>query len=192
MAQLSGLQVAQLAYGVGVGMVHLPTCVAIAWAESGLRTDAIGINPGPRPGTVASRDRGLWQINDYYHPDVSDACAFNAECNAQAMFRISNGGTNWHPWSTFNSGAFYRYLAAAQLAVHLLQEGASGGPIPSGGQPAPGSSQSAVDAMLASVRRGSSPLSAVVSFIQAVVNNMVTHKYGPSADAGPVFGNFVR
>src|ERR1700752_598954 len=104
MAQLSVLQVAQLAYQAGIPAPQLPTCIAIAYAESGLRTDAVGINPGPRPGTVASRDRGLWQINDYYHRDVSDACAFDPPCNGAAMVRISSGGTNWHPWATFNNG----------------------------------------------------------------------------------------
>lgn len=45
----------------------------VAKCESGLRRDAINVN------TTGSRDRGLYQINDKYHPDVIDAQAFDPE-----------------------------------------------------------------------------------------------------------------
>ena len=92
------------------------TATAIAWAESGLRDDAVGTN-GPTQGCPnGSRDRGLWQINDCYHPDVDDACAFSKTCNPVAMYRISSQGTNWNPWSTYTNGAYKNYLAGAQIA----------------------------------------------------------------------------
>jgi hypothetical protein len=116
MATLSGEQVVALADSVGLPRTQLITATAIAWAESGLRTDAIGYNRDPDTHVVISRDRGLWQINDYWHPDVSDTCAFDPFCNAQAMGRISSNGSNWSPWSTYNNGAYTRYTQAATLA----------------------------------------------------------------------------
>lgn len=120
MATLSMMGVAAIAAGVGVPADQLAVCVAIATAESGLRTDAVGHN-GPTSGCPnGSRDRGLWQINDCYHPDVSDDCAFDANCNARAMYAISSGGHNWRPWSTYNNGAYQQYLTAAQVAIANL------------------------------------------------------------------------
>jgi Lysozyme like domain len=192
MAQLSGLQVAQLAYSVGVPLDQLPTCVAIAWAESGLRTDATGYNPGPRPGTVASRDRGLWQINDYYHPDVSDQCAYDAVCNAQAMFRISRNGTNWQPWSTYNSGAYLQYLAAGQLAVHLMTEGAQSGGGPVGGIPLPAGAPNKFDGIAAYIRGGGGPIEATVRLVQDLTNIMTQQKHGPGHEPGPILGGYIK
>src|SRR5947209_14220352 len=179
MAQLSGLQVARLAIQVGVPSSQLVTCVAIAWAESGLRTDATGYNPGPRPGTVASRDRGLWQINDYYHSDVSNACAYDAFCNAQAMYRISSGGTNWYPWSTYNNGDYRQFIPAAQLAVHLAGETTGGPSIPTA--PAPANAQQAyLRAATDSIQqRGNDPISASAYVLQKLFEDTAHGLFGP-------------
>lgn len=72
--------------------------IAIVLAESGGKTDARNHN------TDGSIDRGIFQINNKAHPEVSDACADNPACASRAAYKISNGGTNWHPWSTFNQG----------------------------------------------------------------------------------------
>ncbi len=85
--------------------------VAVAMAESRCDPAARGVNPGH------SIDRGLWQINDYYHPDVSDACAYNAQCNANAAFRISDRGGDWSPWSTYRSGSYRQFLDDARAAI---------------------------------------------------------------------------
>lgn len=76
------------------------TMAAIGWAESRLRPDARGVNDD---GSV---DRGWLQINDRWHAEVSDACAYDPACAAKEALRISNGGTSFSPWSTFNSGAY--------------------------------------------------------------------------------------
>ena len=86
--------------------------IAIAWAESSFRTDAVNINNNP-----FSRDRGLWQINDLAHPNVTDACAFDPVCAALATYVISNSGTNWHPWSTYNGTRYNDYLPIARAAA---------------------------------------------------------------------------
>lgn len=78
---------------------------AIAMAESSGDPLAVGKNRKPK-----SKDRGLFQINDRWHPEVSDRCAFDARCNAREAFRISEGGRDWRQWSTWHNGAYKQYL----------------------------------------------------------------------------------
>jgi len=85
--------------------------IAIAMAESSCNPNAVGVNPD------GCRDRGLWQIDDCAHPNVSDTCAFQVQCNADAAWNISNQGSDWTPWSTYNSGAWVQYLVAARDAI---------------------------------------------------------------------------
>jgi hypothetical protein len=98
----------------------LVTAVAIGLAESSCRPDAHGSN-GPTSGCPnGSIDRGLWQINNCYHREVSDACAYEARCNAREAFRISGVGSNFNPWSTYKSGAYRSRLTEARAAVNRL------------------------------------------------------------------------
>jgi murein DD-endopeptidase MepM/ murein hydrolase activator NlpD len=101
----SQAQLAQLAASAGPG--DTATAAAIAMAESGGDSAAVGTN------TDGSRDRGLWQINTRWHPEVSDACAFDPACNAQQARAISNGWSNFHPWSSFNSGAYLKFAGGS-------------------------------------------------------------------------------
>ncbi|MFI9363319.1 hypothetical protein ACIG5E_20025 [Kitasatospora sp. NPDC053057] len=107
---------AEVGYDAGFRGDALVTAIAVGMAESSCDPLASNVQNNTPP----SRDRGLWEINDYWHPEVSDACAFDAQCNANAAYRISNGGTNWQPWSTYNQGAHQRYLSAAQAAADRL------------------------------------------------------------------------
>jgi hypothetical protein len=68
----------------------------IAMAESGGRQYASLYN------TNGTTDRGYWQINSV-HGSLS---TFGARANARAAVRISNNGTNWTPWVTYNIGAY--------------------------------------------------------------------------------------
>ncbi|MFI9450804.1 FG-GAP-like repeat-containing protein [Amycolatopsis sp. NPDC052450] len=86
------------------------TAVAVAMAESRCDPLARGVNEG-------SVDRGLWQINDFYHPEVSDACAYDAQCNANAAYRISESGNDWTQWATYNSGSYRQFLDEARAAI---------------------------------------------------------------------------
>lgn len=79
--------------------------VAIAMAESGGNPTAQNCN---NPG--GSCDRGILQINNQFHPEVSDKCAYNPLCAFTAAFSISNGGTDFSPWTTFKSGAYTKFL----------------------------------------------------------------------------------
>lgn len=109
--RLTDLQIAQLV--VSNGFQNPAIAVAVALAESGGDTNARNTAGNSPPST----DRGLFQINSYWHREVSDACAYNADCCTKAAYRISNGGRNWTPWTTYNVGAHKKYLARAQAAV---------------------------------------------------------------------------
>lgn len=68
---------------------------AIGQAESGGDTHARGVN------SDGSVDRGWFQINSRWHPEVPDAVAYGPpRGQALAAFAISKGGTDWSPWST--------------------------------------------------------------------------------------------
>jgi hypothetical protein len=99
------------------GYPQIVVAVSVALAESSCNASAVNVN-GPTSGCPnGSEDRGLWQINNCYHPNVSNACAFQIQCNANAAFTISDGGTNWTPWSTFNSGAWESYISLAKSVI---------------------------------------------------------------------------
>jgi hypothetical protein len=91
---------------------HCHMAVAICLAESGGNPHATNVNSDSHH----SVDRGLWQINNYWHSEVSDTCAFSASCNAKAAKRISSDGSNWTPWATYNGGAYKRHMSEAQAA----------------------------------------------------------------------------
>ena len=80
------------------------TAAAIVMAESGGKTRARNVN---KDGSI---DRGLFQINNKAHPNVSDACADNPQCAARAALRISSGGKDWSPWSAYKNGAYRKFL----------------------------------------------------------------------------------
>lgn len=119
---LSADLVGAYAYGAGFRGPGLVLAIAVSSPESGRDPARIGVNP-PNPasshpcGRSGSRDRGLWQINDCYHPDVDDACAFEPVCSAAAAFRISGGGTVWRPWATFNDGLHLPFMVEATNAA---------------------------------------------------------------------------
>ena len=164
MSMLSAREVALLAKSVGVPDSQLIYCVAICFAESSGNTQATGYN-GPTQGCPnGSRDRGLWQINDCYHPDVSDACAYDSGCNAKAMFAISNRGTNWNPWATWQSGAWLEYRSAAQSAVNGLTASNSGSAVSS-------AAYNPVSDLKAAIDKGGNPFQAAFN----VVGHMIEH-----------------
>jgi hypothetical protein len=109
----------------------LVIAVAVCVAESGGQpsvyycdgTGTVGYYPPVRCPT-GSYDRGLWQINSKYHPEVTDACAFRAQCNADAAYQISDQGTDFAPWAVYDTDAYAQYLGAAQQAVSGLTAGA--------------------------------------------------------------------
>jgi len=99
----------------------LRLAVAVGLAESSGDPHARHRNP-PTPGCPGgSTDRGGWQLNDCYHPEVTDACADDLACAAVETYRISAGGSDWRAWTTYTSGAYQARLAAADRAIAALQ-----------------------------------------------------------------------
>ncbi|GAC1349323.1 MAG: hypothetical protein NVSMB27_21370 [Ktedonobacteraceae bacterium] len=95
----------KFASGAGFTGESIDIVAAIAQAESGLDDHARNCN---NPG--GSCDRGILQINSYWHPEVSDACAYDIACAFKEGYRISSQGTNFHPWTTFTNGAYKQFL----------------------------------------------------------------------------------
>jgi hypothetical protein len=91
-----------------VGFRRPKVAAAIAMAESSGVVRAVNRNPLRKPDY--SVDRGLFQINSYWHPEVRKSCAFDARCNAEEAYRISDGGRDWRQWTTWHSGAYKAYL----------------------------------------------------------------------------------
>lgn len=106
MATLTILQIAQLAVNAGVQQGQpLYICVAIAMAESSGRTDATNAD------SDGSNDVGLWQINSSHSslwPTGDNRT--DPTANAGYMYQLSNSGTNWSPWATYNSGAYMNFM----------------------------------------------------------------------------------
>lgn len=105
---LTNAQVAQLAVDNGFpasNRTGLIVCVAIANAESSRNTKAVNNN------TNATRDSGLWQINDVHKDKLPGQDRFDPNVNAKLMLMISANGTNWQPWSTYNNGAYQRFMS---------------------------------------------------------------------------------
>lgn len=98
----------RMAFAAGFDSENAVTIVCIALAESGGNDDARNWNPPTPDAPNGSLDRGILQINDYYHWEVSDACAYNATCSFREAFRISYGGLEY--------GAWYAYVYRTHLA----------------------------------------------------------------------------
>ncbi|HEY2673456.1 MAG TPA: carbohydrate-binding protein [Rugosimonospora sp.] len=122
----STVQVAQFAQHGGFTGTNWVIAVAVAEAESAGWSHARLID------TDCSVDRGMWQINSYWHSEVSDSCAFDPTCAAQATHTIwANGG--WTQWTTYTNGAYQAHMAEAQTAVNQVSGGSGGGGGGSGG-----------------------------------------------------------
>ncbi len=111
---------ASVASRAGFSGDRLVTAVAVGMGESSCRPDAQNAN-GPTKGCPnGSVDRGLWQINSCWHPSVSKSCAYDAQCNADAAYRISAKGANFRPWVAYTNGSYRNHLNEARAAVGRL------------------------------------------------------------------------
>jgi hypothetical protein len=102
-------QIVQAAQSVGFSANSAQTIAAIALAESGGNTQAIS-----SPNTNGTRDYGLVQINSvHFGNGTSQAQALNPIAALSYALSLSSGGTNFTPWSTFNSGAYQKYSSSS-------------------------------------------------------------------------------
>lgn len=96
-----------------VSNAAIALAVAISLTENPSMDPTVN-SPPNRDGSI---DRGPFQINSKAHPEVSDACAHSLPCAAREAFRISSGFKNFHPWTTYTSGAYRKNWARAVKAV---------------------------------------------------------------------------
>lgn len=120
MTDLGPGQIAQVAREGGFPESAIPMAVAIALAESSGDTFAHNTNRA-----TGDNSYGLWQINmlDKMGPDrrkefgiASNNELFNPVTNARAANKMSGGGKNWSPWSTYPAKAAL-YLPQARRAT---------------------------------------------------------------------------
>jgi Lysozyme like domain len=111
---------AQTAANAGFSGERLVKVVAIGMAESACHPSAQHVN-GPTEGCPeGSLDRGLWQINDCYHGEVADDCAYEPQCAADSAYAISSEGSDFAPWVTYRTSSYLAYMDEARDAVDRL------------------------------------------------------------------------
>lgn len=130
--QLSIVEAMESAYEGGFRTEEqLLTATSIAVAESSLYTGLRNWHPefGNRPagsqlgvagpawvyaadGSQSHADRGLYQINSYWWPAISDATADDPVQAARVTYYISSGGTSFGAWHTYTSGEAQRHWDA--------------------------------------------------------------------------------
>ncbi len=102
--------------GEGLRMAY-----AIAMAESGGNARAHNGNRG-----TGDNSYGLFQINMLggmgperrrrYNLSSNEAL-FDPLTNARVAYKMSNGGKNWGPWSTYGNGAYRKYYGGSSATV---------------------------------------------------------------------------
>lgn len=119
MATLTHAQLEELWITAGGSQATADTAAAIAQAESGGCQYAKHGPTDDRPVkqcryTFSTRESsyGLWQVNRFAHPQYSAASLYTELGNAKAAVEISNGGSNFKPWSTFTNGAYKQFLTS--------------------------------------------------------------------------------
>jgi hypothetical protein len=152
-------QLRQFAEGAGFSGSSADTAAAIAMAESG--GDPYAINYADPGGSY-----GLTQINGAAHGATAANTLGNPSEAFAQMFSISNGGTNFSPWSTFNSGAYLPFLSqlGGGSGDQTFGIGAAPGGDPLGGSSGSFSGQTATGQATSS----QSPLSAIFSAVQTM------------------------
>lgn len=117
---LTALQIAQILFGAGFRGDGLATMTALGLVESRGLPNATGYN------TDGSYDRGIFQLNSYWHREVSDSCAYDPVCAAQAVYRITNGGTDFSAYQPdITLHRIDQFLPQAQAAAAQVSASSS-------------------------------------------------------------------
>lgn len=124
MATLSPEEVYADARAAGFSAAQATIMTAIAGAESGFNPKA----HNPRP---PDNSYGLGQVNMIGRLGParreefglsSNEELFDPITNMRASYKISGGGKNWRPWTTFTHGTYKKYLGKAQAAAAKVGE----------------------------------------------------------------------
>jgi len=105
LGKLSSDEIRQYASAAGFTGTDLDTAVAIALAESSGDPAALG-------DVALGGSLGLWQVYTVAHPDFAAQDLTDPQTNANAAFAIYQAaGNSFHPWTTYKTGAYKKYLA---------------------------------------------------------------------------------
>jgi hypothetical protein len=124
--------IGDLLRSVGFTGAGLSTAEGVAAAESG--DNATAHNPNAATG---DNSYGLFQINMLgamgpqrlkQYGLTSNDQLYDPATNARVAYQMSQGGTNWSPWSTFKSGAYRAQYGngSAQIVSNGSTPGAAG------------------------------------------------------------------
>jgi murein DD-endopeptidase MepM/ murein hydrolase activator NlpD len=116
-AKITVAQANQYAAAAGFSGDNLATMVAVAQAESGLVTNQRHTNAD---GSV---DRGILQINNKWHPEVSDAQADDPGIAFKIGWNLSKHGTDFTQWNAWKNGSYKKYLPGGTTATAGLSGG---------------------------------------------------------------------
>ena len=107
---LTADDIRQYAANAGFSGDDLNIAVAVAMAESHGNVNAY--NPEAQVCTPTGKGSyGLWQIYENKHPCWTPAQLKDAQNNANAAFSVYNAaGQTFRPWSTYNNGAYKKYM----------------------------------------------------------------------------------
>lgn len=113
------VEVARVLAQAGFKGDALVTALAVAFGESGLDSGAAGDTTITGGGWGPSL--GLMQIRSHSEGGWRDASQLTDPVfNARAAYAISNGGTDFGPWTVWNEGIYKKYLDQAKKAVAQL------------------------------------------------------------------------
>ncbi len=130
---LSPSQISEFAWAAGFRNDGLRIAVAVALAESGGRTEAVGDTT--LQNSTWGPSIGLWQIRSLNAQkgtkgERDELANYEPLHNAKAAYAISGGGSNWKPWSVYTNGSYKKYLdAAGGAASSTTSRGGSAGSI---------------------------------------------------------------
>jgi hypothetical protein len=113
MSVLSFQQIEQMAQQLGFTGNSAQTIAAIALAESGGDTQAVGHNLN------GTSDYGLVQINSIHFAtgDITAGGALNPYSALAYAYTLSKKGSDFTPWSTFTNGRYTQFLSSNQTST---------------------------------------------------------------------------
>ena len=129
MTVISDGAIASAAKGAGLSGNAVAIAVAIALAESGGDTNSHNAIP-------PDNSYGLWQINmlGSMGPErrqryglTNNEALYDPAINAKVMVSLSNGGTNWRPWTTYTRGTYLRFMARGNAAANTTETSPNNG-----------------------------------------------------------------
>lgn len=123
MTVLNATEVARHCRAAGFSGSSLLTIVAIAKAESGFESDAVGdttLTDGTWGPSV-----GLLQVRSLHEQrgtggERDELANHDPAHNARAAFSISGGGATFRPWSVFLSGAYRPHVESVRDACRAI------------------------------------------------------------------------